>query len=94
MSTPADNIINLTVSQPTLEVHGTEGERIPRNTAMVTVSQPALEVQGAEGEEVSQTALIVFGRWFKGEKGDKGDSWDSKYGVATDEDIRNLFIQD
>lgn len=92
MSTSADNIIKLTVTQPTLEIQGEEGERIPLNSARVTVSQPALEVQCAEGEEVRQTALIAFGRWFKGDKGDKGDSWDNDFGVATKEDIDRLFI--
>ena len=83
----ADNIVKVTVEQPSLDVQGMETS-IVENTARVTVSQPALNVTGRFDMEITQEAVIFFGRWFKGEK---GDSWENDFDIATNDDIDGLF---
>ncbi len=66
-------------------------------TMTITLSQPSLRLDAARAADAEQSAIIAFGRWFKGEKGDKGDkgdpgeSWDADFETATDEDIDGLF---
>lgn len=66
-------------------------------TMTITLSQPSLRVNAACAADAEQSAVITFGRWFKGDKGEKGDkgdpgeSWDADFETATDEDIDGLF---
>ncbi len=83
-----DNIVRVTVEQPSLEVQGMEKPSAVENTVRVTVSQPALNVTGRSDMEITQEAVIFFGRWFKGEK---GDSWENDFDIATNDDIDGLF---
>lgn len=69
-------------------------------TMTITLSQPSLRLDAACAADAEQSAVITFGRWFKGDKGEKGDkgdkgdpgeSWDADFETATDEDIDGLF---
>lgn len=66
-------------------------------TMTITLSQPSLRLDAACAADAEQSAVIAFGRWFKGDKGEKGDkgdpgeSWDADFETATDEDIDGLF---
>lgn len=60
-------------------------------TYTVTISQPSLAIDNVPTDELSQTDIISFGRWFKGDKGDKGDPASFDYDIATNEDIDELF---
>ena len=57
-------------------------------TMTITLSQPSLRLDAACAADAEQSAVITFGRWFKG---DKGDSWDDDFELATEQDIDNLF---
>lgn len=81
---------SITVSQPALEVdaeraHGQETEY------GIGLSQPSLVLEQVPTEELSQTDILSFGRWFKGDKGDKGDPGTFDYDIATNEEIDMLF---
>ncbi len=69
-------------------------------TMTITLSQPSLRVDAACAADAEQSAVISFGRWFKGdkgekgEKGDKGDpgeSWEADFETADNSDIDALF---
>ena len=60
-------------------------------TMTITLSQPSLRIDAACAADAEQSAVITFGRWFKGDKGDPGESWDADFETATDEDIDGLF---
>lgn len=60
----------------------------------VTFQQPQLQLERECLFSPTSTAVITFGRWFKGDKGDKGDkgeSWNDDFDLATNEDIDSLF---
>lgn len=66
-------------------------------TMTITLSQPSLRLDAARAADAEQSAVIAFGRWFKGDKGEKGDkgdpgeSWEADFETADNSDIDALF---
>jgi hypothetical protein len=60
-------------------------------TIKITVSQPHLHIDGTVDGYPTQTAIITFGHWFKGDKGDDGKSsyeiWLEEGHTGTEEDF-------
>jgi hypothetical protein len=67
-----DFTIKLTVSQPRLDVDGKAGSPSSESSIHAEISQPRLEVIYDTCYSVTETMLVTFGKWIKGDKGDNG----------------------
>lgn len=61
-------------------------------TIQITISQPELIVNGVVMEDVTQTEVITFGKWFKGDKGDKGDTGTARTGTTAFWNAQTGFV--
>lgn len=80
MATEADFTINVNITQLSLDVNG-EASFDTSSTITTDVTQDALQIVGSVELEPSITAIITFGRWFKGDKGDTGEDGKSAYEI-------------
>lgn len=64
--------ISITVSQPAAKIDGTV-EIVDDYGLSIVASQHGVELEGVAMSEISQTALIAFGQWYKGDPGRDGD---------------------
>lgn len=80
MATEADFTINVNITQLSLDVNG-EASFDTSSTITTDVTQDALQIVGSVELEPSISAVITFGRWFKGDKGDTGDDGKSAYEI-------------
>jgi len=67
-------------------------------TIKITVSQPHLHIDGTVDGYPTQTSIITFGHWFKGDKGDDGKSayeiWLEEGHTGTEEDYLDWLKAD
>lgn len=85
--------ISITVSQPAAKIDGTV-EIVDDYGLGVVASQQGIQLEGVAMGEISQTALIAFGQWYKGDKGDKGDPGEIKYGTTEYWNSQTGFVPD
>lgn len=87
MASTQDLTISVTITQQELQLDNVSPANPPQDTMDVSITQPGLVLNEVPAQQISQTYLIIFGRWMK------GDSWDNDFDIATNEDIDALFSE-
>ena len=89
--------ISITVSQPAAKIDGTV-EIVDDYGLSIVASQQGVELEGVAMSEISQTALIAFGQWYKGDPGqdgqDGGDGFSPVVTVTPTENGHEVTITD
>lgn len=83
--------ISITVSQQAAKIDGTT-EIVDDYGLGIVATQQGVSLEGVTMSEISQTALIAFGQWYKGDKGDKGDPGTAEYGTTDYWNARTGYI--